>query len=308
MSARAIMAHKEWRTAIRDRILIVIALLFIAMSIASVYIGSSTKVTEQQVYADIVQLAQQQGAEPPPAPVIYPLENLANMTDYIVMIGAVLAIFLSYRSMKAEHDCGTLTLLRSRPLTYTDILAGKWIGAAALVGLLLSVTFLFNLALFVLVSGLSPMPGEVIRLAVSLAFAFVYMMMFYTAALSITWKASNGAFTFMVMMTLWIFVSFVIPQLADTQRNYAYAISNISGVVSTTPSETPVSQAINLFSPAAQYTRLGNMLLQADRDTAALALPALLKKAIPLMLYLLAWNLGLILLLFRKAAKEETLR
>ena len=308
MNAHATIAHKEWRTAIRDRILIVIALLFVAMSIASVYIGSSTKGTEQQVYADIVQLAQQQGTEPPAAPVIYPLEILANITDYIIMIGAVLAIFLGYRSMRAEHDGGTLTLIRSRPLTYTDILAGKWMGAAGLIGLLLSVTFLFNLVLFILVSGLSPTLGEVIRLAVSLAFAFVYMMMFYTAALAITWKTNNGTFAFMVMMTIWIFISFVIPQLADTQRNYAYAISNISGVVSTTPSETPVSQAINLFSPAAQFTHLGNMLLQADSDTATLALPALLAKAIPLMLYLIAWNLGLMLLLFRKAAKEESSR
>ncbi len=308
MSARAIMARKEWRTAMRDRIVIVIAILFISMSIASVYIGSSTKGTELQVYADIVWLAQQQGAESPAAPVIYPLEMLANIIDYIVMIGAVLAIFLGYRSMKAEHDGGTLTLLRSRPMTYTDILAGKWMGAAGVIGAILFFTLLCNLALFVLVSGLSLTLGEVIRLAASLVFAFVYMMMFYTAALSVTWKASNGTFAFMVMMTIWIFVSFVIPQLADTQRNYAYAISSISGVISATPLETPVSQAINLLSPAAQFTRLGNMLLQADGDSAALGMPALLKKAIPLMLYLITWNLGMTLLLFRKAAKEESLR
>lgn len=308
MNARVIIARKEWRTILRDRILIVMAALFIAMSIASVYIGSSTKGTEQQVYMDIAQLALQQGTEPPAAPVIYPLEILENIIDYIVMIGAVLAIFLGYRSMRVEHDGSTLTLLRSRPLTYGDILVGKWMGAAGMIGAILLITFLFNLALFLLVSGLSPTIGEVIRLAVSTVFAFVYMMIFYTAALMITWKASNGTFAFMVMMTVWIFISFVIPQLADTQRNYAYAISNISGIVSSTPSDTLVSQAINLFSPAAQFTHLGKMLLQADGSSASLGLSALLKKSALLMLYLVAWNAGLMLLLFRKADKEESQR
>jgi ABC-2 type transport system permease protein len=307
MSGRTAIAQKEWRIASRDSIVLVMAILFLIMSIASVYIGSSTKSAELKAYEDIVQVAQQQGAAAPAAPQIYPLEILANIVDYIVMIGAVLAIFLGYNAFHAERKNGTLRIILSHPLTLKDVVVGKLMGAMSMIGVLLVITFVVNLLLFMAITKLAPTLGEAARLAICFLMAFLYMILFYSGALWVSLKARDGAFAFLIMMIVWIFFSFVVPQLADTQRNYAYAISNISGLVTKMPSETATSHFINLFSPASQFTNLGNALLQADADNATLSLGALLIKQTPTILYLLACNLALLLTLFHSARREEVL-
>lgn len=307
MSARAAIAQKEWRIASRDSVLLVMAILFLIMSVASVYIGSSTKSAELKAYEDIVQLAQQQGAAPPNAPRIFPLEILANIVDYIVMIGAVLAIFLGYNAFHAERVNGTLRILLSHPLTQKDVVAGKLLGAAGIIGVLLAVTFAFNLLLFMLMAKLVPTVEEAARLGLCLMMAFIYMMMFYSAALWVSLKAQEGTYAFLLMMIVWIFVSFVIPQLSDAQRNYAYAISNLSGMVTKMPSETAASHLISLFSPAVQFTDLGNAFLQADADDASLGLGMLLTKQASTILYLLVCDLLLLFVLFHSAKRKEIL-
>ena len=307
MSGRAAIAQKEWRIASRDSVFLLMAILFLIMSIASVYIGSSTKSAEMKAYYDIVQVAQQQGSATPAAPQIYPLEILANIVDYIVMIGAVLAIFLGYNAFQFERKNGTLRILLSHPLTLKDVIAGKLFGAMGMIGVLLTVTFIFNLLLFLAVTGMAPTVGEVARLAICLVMAFLYMVMFYSAALWVSIKSRDGVFAFLMMMIVWIFFSFVIPQLAETQRNYAFAFSNISGLVTTVPSETETSRFINLFSPAAQFTNLGNALLQADADSAQLGLGTLLIRQMPAVLYLLGCSMALQGILFHSARREEVL-
>jgi ABC-2 type transport system permease protein len=307
MSGRIAIAQKERRIASRDSVFLVMAILFLIMSVASVYIGSSTKSAELKAYDDIVQVAQQQGGTAPAAPQIYPPEILANIVDYIVMIGAVLAIFLGYNSFHSERKNGTLRILLSHPLTQKDVVVGKLLGAMGMIGVLLAATFAFNLLLFIAIAKLVPNVEEVARLAICLLMAFLYMMMFYTGALWVSFKSRDGAFAFLIMMIVWIFFSFVIPQLADTQRNYAFAISNLSGLVTKMPSETATSHLINLLSPAAQFTNLGNALLQADVDNATLNLGVVLIRQTPTILYLLGCNLALLWILFHSARREEVL-
>ena len=306
MSKRFVIARKEWRTALRNDVFLVMAALFLIMSAASVYIGSSTKSAELKAYQDIVQLAREQGSEIPAAPEIYPLAILANIVDYSVMIGAVLAIFLGYNAFHAERENGTLRILLTHPVTQRDIVAGKLTGAAGMISLMLVATFLVNLTLFMATTRLVPTAEEAARLAICLVMAFVYMMAFYACALWVSLKAHDGTFAFLVMMIVWIFFTFVIPQLADTQCNFAFAISNLSGMVTKIPSETAASRLINLFSPATQFTNLGNALLQAD-GLASPGFGALVKAQAPVALYLVAWSLAPVFAAFHAANREEAL-
>ncbi len=117
------------------------------------------------------------------------------------------------------------------------------------IGLLLGVILVFNLVLFVMISGLIPNSNEIGRLLIFFLFAFVYMMVFYIASVFVSLKTNDSAFGFMLMMILWITISFVLPQLADSQRSFAYALNSTAQTVTQLPSDTVVSKAIELFSP-----------------------------------------------------------
>ena len=74
------IAKKEFRTAFKDKVFVVITLLFLVLSIVSVYIGSSTKNALLGAYTDIVNLLKSQGSQAfPPKPEIYPLAILQNI-------------------------------------------------------------------------------------------------------------------------------------------------------------------------------------------------------------------------------------
>ena len=79
-----IIAAKEFKTAYKDKVFLVITVLFLLLSIISVYIGSSTKNAEIKAYMDIVELLKSQGATSfPLSPKLFPLAILQNIIDYV---------------------------------------------------------------------------------------------------------------------------------------------------------------------------------------------------------------------------------
>lgn len=301
------LAKKEFATAFKDKVFLVMVFLFLLMSVASVYIGATTKNAELRAYDDIVAIAQAQGGVIPAAPQIYPLAVLRNIIQYIIMLGAVLAIFLGFDAFGSEKESGTLRLILTRPLTKGAFLTGKLCGAGMIMGSLLTVTFVFNGALFALTTGLFPSAQEILRLLLFVVLAFFYMMAFYTGSLFVSIKAHDRSYGFLIMMIVWIFISFVVPQMADTQRSFAYAISNVSGVITQTPSGTALSSAIEWFSPAVQFLHFGDDLLQVVSETATISVLEVLAKNAPRLVYLLGIGFFLFLLSFAAVEKEEAL-
>lgn len=307
MHSLIILAKKEFKTAFKDKVFFIIAILFLIMSVASVYIGSTTKNAEIQAYKNIVSVAESQGAAIPAAPEIYPLAILRNIIEYIKMIGAVLAIFLGFDAFSGEREKGTLQLLLTRPLYRDQLVTGKLLGAGMIIGTLLSTTLVFNIILFSVSTGLLPGLNEILRLVTFILLAFVYMMCFYIGTLFVSIKVRDRAFGFLTMMVIWIFISFVIPQLADTQRNFAFSLNNIAGTVSSIPADTTISKAIELFSPAVQFSHIGNDLLQAVSQTATMNVSQILVKDLFELVYIFIPGIVLLLLSYIAVQKENAL-
>ena len=300
------LAKKEVKVAFKDNIFLIITGLFLILSIISVYIGASTKNAEMNAYRDIIQMLKSQGSSVfPPAPQIFPLAILQNIIKYVSIIGAVVAIFLGFEAFSGERDNGTLKIIAVRPIYRDQIITGKLLGGAMVISLLLSIILLFNLFLFILVSGLSPNFNEIGRLISFFFLSFIYMMLFYTATLLVSIKTTDSAFGFMLMMVIWITVSFVIPQLAESQRSFAYALNSTAQTVTQIPADTYVSRTIELFSPTSQFQNVGKDLLQVVESTANLSVTTILSKQIASLLNIIIPGLALLVLSYRAAQKEE---
>ena len=302
------LAGKEVKTAFRDNIFLIITGLFVALSVISVYIGSSTKNAEMQAYQDIVQLLKSQGTASFPAPPeIFPLSVLSNIISYVSMIGAVVAIFLGFETFSGERANGMLKLIAVRPVFRDQIVTGKLIGGGTVIGLLLGIILIFNIALFAAISGMIPNASVMARLLAFFILAFAYLMLFYIATVYVSIKTNDSAFGFLLMMIIWITISFVLPQLADSQRSFAYALSATAQTVTQVPSDTVVSKTIEFFSPAAQFQSIGKDLLQVVPETANGGIMGILQKQISAIVEILAPGLILLLLSFKAAQKEEVI-
>ncbi|PKM90784.1 MAG: hypothetical protein CVU87_01035 [Firmicutes bacterium HGW-Firmicutes-12] len=302
------LARKEVKTAFRDNIFLIIIGLFVLLSVISVYIGSSTKNAELQAYQDILHLLKSQGATSLPSPpAIYPLSVLSNIVSYVSMIGAVVAIFLGFESFSGERNNGTLKLIAARPVYRDQIVTGKLLGGGMVIGVLLGIILIFNLALFVLVSGMTPGINEIIRLLSFFLIAFIYMMGFYAATMYVSIKTNDSAFGFMLMMIIWLTISFVLPQLAESQRTFAYALNATAQTVTQVSSDTVASKMTELFSPAAQFQNIGKDLLQMIPETSNIGLGEVLLKQIGAIIEILIPGLAVLLLSYKAAQKEEVL-
>ena len=300
------IADKEFRTAFKDKVFLLITALFIVLSIASVYIGSSTKSAEMTAYNNVIDLLKAQGSSTLPAsPDIYPLAILKNIITYVSMIGSVLAIFFGFDSFSGERENGTLKLILTRPVYRDQLITGKLIGGGMVIGLLLIVTLIVNILLFAVVSGIFPNANEIGRLVAFIFYAFAYMMVILAITLFVSIKTSDRTFGFLIMMVIWLFIGFVIPQLAETQRNFAMSLNSTSQTVTTVATDTVASRIIEYFSPAAQFESIGENLLQTVPDTAGIGVLSVISKQAVSVFCMLVPGIVFLLAAYRTVQKEE---
>ncbi len=306
MKAVLTLAQKEVMAAFRDKIFLIIVGLFVLLSIVSVYIGSSTKNAEMQAYQNIVELLKAQGKVIfPTPPEIFPLSILQNIITYVSMIGAVVAIFLGYEAFNGERNQGTLKLIATRAIYRDQIVTGKLLGGGMVLGLLLGIILIFNLTLFILISGLSPDINEIIRLLTFFMLALIYLMFFYTTTLFVSIKTNNSEFGFLLMMVVWITLSFVVPQLAESQRSFAYTLNATAQTVTQVPTDTLISRTIELLSPTVQFQNISKDLLQVTSETATIAVWKILEKQAGALVNILLPGIVLLIMSYRAAQKEE---
>lgn len=308
MSAVMTIARKEFRTAFRSRIFLTVMILFLGLSILSVYIGSTTKRAEMRIYNETVAELQAQGAAVLPAPPeIHTLTILANLIEYISIVGAILAVILGYNTLIEEKESGGLKLILSRPVYRDQLLLGKLLGNSAVIALLLGIVFLFNLGLLVLIGGILPTVGEVARLLVFMGMAFSYMLIFLSLAIMLSIRMKNSTTVFLIALVLWTMSSFVIPQMADTFMVNSSVINGISGAVNQLPQETALSRAVSYLSPTWYLRDIGGQLLQSAPGSGGLSAGALVGHSLAALLALLAPSAVLIGLGFASFLRNETL-
>ncbi len=285
-----------------------ITILFLGLSILSVYIGSATKRAELRIYNETVAALQAGGATAlPPAPEIHTLTTLANLIEYVAIVGAILAVILGYDTLIAERESGGLKLILSRPVYRDQLIAGKFLGNGAVIGSLLGLVFVFNLALLALVGGITPTLGEAARLFVFTLMALAYMLIFLSLSMFLSIRMNHGASVFLVSLVVWVVFSFVIPQMADTQMANSNVVNGISGAINQIPQDTVRSQTINFLSPTWHMRNISGQLLQSAPGSGAIHVGTLISHSLITLVILLAPTTALIAAGLANFLRNETL-
>lgn len=308
MNPVAIIARKEFQAAFRNRLFITITILFLALSILSVYIGSTTKRAEVRVYNETVASLTAQGVTALPLPPeIHTLTILSNLTEYVSIVGAILAVVLGYNALIEEKESGGLKLILSRPVYRDRLLTGKLLGNAAVIGVLLGLVFVFNLGLLVVVGGIWPTAGEVLRLFSFVLLAWAYMLIFLTLSLLLSIRLNNSATVFLVSLVVWMLLSFVLPQMAEAMMANSTIINSISGATNQIPQDTVASQTLNYLSPTWHLRHIGGQLLEVAPGSLLLSSGALLGQWLTTLLVLLAPSLVFTAAGYASFLRNETL-
>jgi len=204
MSWQAV-AEKDFRDAIRSRLLIVLTLLFTLFSAGAAYLVTEIDPPQQAALTGEVTT-------------VLLISGLVSATAVFIPI---VSIAVAYRSLAGERDSGSLKLLLSLPNSRFDVVLGKFIGRSGVVAAALFVGFAVGIVVTAsLADAFSPLE-YVVFVGISMLFSFVFIAITVgvSAFTSSTSRAAYGAFgLFVVFQFLW----------SSLAQGVAYAVNGFS--------------------------------------------------------------------------------
>jgi len=203
------------QVSLRDRTVVLIAGLFMALVLISAYLGWSATTTVHEVYLKVAEAYATKGEIAPSNPVsnTSPLELLRNMTTYVALIGALSGMVLGNKITSVDRKSGVYPLMASRPIGAASIAIGKILAIIVSISSLLGFAALINVGTFWVLPNISLNADEWSRLAQFYAASNLYVIAFgfLGALFAVTSRSETAAL--MIPVTIWLTVTFIIPQL-----------------------------------------------------------------------------------------------
>jgi ABC-type transport system involved in multi-copper enzyme maturation permease subunit len=203
--------------AVRDRTVLVLALMFMAMVLLSAYLGWSATSTVHAIYTKAVIALQADGRPVPADPVnqASPLAMLRNMTTYVSLLGALVAIVLGHQMINEDRRLGVFPLIASRPNGRLSYALGK-IGALMLtLSVLLLVAAATNAVTMLILPGSAPSAAEWLGFLGFYAISAVFLLIFGLLAMTSAGFARSDTMGVLFPVTVWLALTFVLPQITS---------------------------------------------------------------------------------------------
>ncbi len=174
------VAEKDFRDAIRSRLMIVVAVMFVVFTGGGIALGNAVGLESGTVVALIVDLL---------------------LRGTVVFVPLV-ALGIAYRSIAGERESGSLKMLLSLPNSRLDVVVGKFLGRSAVVGVAIVIGFVS-----MLVAAAATFDGDIqadvilmfMLAALLLAVVFVSIAVSVSAFSESTFAAAIGGFGFFVL-------------------------------------------------------------------------------------------------------------
>lgn len=205
------------RNAVRDRTVVWLALMFMAMVLLSAYLGWSATNTINQIYTKASLALQAEGLAVPPNPVneASPLAMLRNMTTYVSLLGALVAIVLGHQMIIEDRKSGVFPLLASRPIGRVTYALGKMIALVVMLTSLLLIAALTNAVTLSLLPAFPPTTEDWIAFLSFYALSGLFLMVFGWIAMSSASLFRSETMGLLVPVTIWLTLTFVLPQITS---------------------------------------------------------------------------------------------
>ncbi len=258
----------ELRALIRERTFILLLGTFFAMALFSSYIGCATRNTTLEIYhASVLSLQQAGVVHIPTNPFLAlpPLSIFRNMTIYIFLIGALLAIVMGHQTLIRDRKSRVTQLIFSKSVDKPTFLLGKIMGLVTALTLIVLATFLISLVSAFSIPAQQLSAVAVGRLALFYLVSLLYLLIFALLGLGTAVIFDTESLALLVPIIIWVGVTFIVPELITGQN--PVALLNPTNLASVAPSGDFFTLMHAVLSPIAieqQYTQIAQSLLETQ--------------------------------------------
>jgi ABC-type transport system involved in multi-copper enzyme maturation permease subunit len=215
MAVYLISALWAIKIGLRDRTVILMAVMFIIMVLVSAYLGWSATNTVNHIYDAAVPVMKAQGKIIPANPVgeMPTLTLFRNMVTYVALLGGLAALVLGHQVVAVDRKAGVVPLLFSRPVARASVAFGKIISIAAAILFVLSLAALINLCTMLLLPNLVVNGAVVLGLAKFYGVSALYMLAFALLSAVSAVVSRTESMALLVPVTIWLALTFIVPQV-----------------------------------------------------------------------------------------------
>jgi len=142
------------------------------------------------------------------------LFRTATQFDWTFIIGLIVslaAIIFGYDAVSGEKQTGTLRLISANPVPRAQVLWGKFLGLAAVLGTILAVGFLLAVTAAVILGHIPLQGGDFLRIHIFFATSVLYALVFLALALLISSATHSANVSLILLLLLWVVLVVVIP-------------------------------------------------------------------------------------------------
>ena len=196
MSWQAV-TKKDFRDSIRSRLMIAVAVIFVAFTGGGIALGSAFGIESGAITVLIISVL------------------LSGMSIFIPLI----AIGIAYRSIAGERDSGSLKLLLSLPNSRLDVVIGKFLGRSAVLSVAVVIGFVSMLLATAITFDGDVQPEVILTFMLAvllLTIVFVSIAVSVSAFARSTFAAAIGGFgLFVVFQFAWGGLIFLLRYVAN---------------------------------------------------------------------------------------------
>lgn len=259
----ATIASQQLLLLRRQRTFVGMLCIFLVMATAAGMLGWSSHHTIVRVYDDAKQLLAAAGKPAPPNPftLTSPLSLLSNMTVYVPLLGALLALLLGHLSMIDDQTDGTGRLVFSRPVSRTVYVIGKMMSAAAALAAIMVASWLLSALSLAIVHRSIPSVREFGQLTLFYALSWMYLIAFALIGMVTVLLTQRRSLALLSAVGLWLVVTFAVPQFTSGLRPSA-SLNPITDPVSTSQRFFDITAKARPFSVVEQYKAASGRILE----------------------------------------------
>ena len=207
MRAMRVLIDKEVSDYIRSKKFIILLLIVLCTSVASLYSSLAT-LRNNVPSADDAQapffflrvFTHSDGTLPP-------------FHVFVSFLGPLLGICLGFDAINAEYNNRSLTRILAQPIARDSLLIAKFLGALIVLFCIFATLIGLTLGLAIFWTGLTPSPQECLRLALFLLVTVAYVGFWFNLSLlfSVIWK--HPATSALVSIAIWLFFMVFYPMI-----------------------------------------------------------------------------------------------
>jgi len=310
VSATALIARQQLRLLSRSHTFLLMLVVLLGMTALSGFIGWSSHATILRVYDETVRTLTAAGKPAPPNPFAYKprLSLLNNMTIYVPLIGALLAIVIGNMSITGDRQAGVTGIIFSRPVRRSSYFWGKVAGSAVAGAAIMIACLLLSVVGLTLINQGPPTMPELVRLTLFYALSGLYLLLFALIGLVAALLTSSRSLGLFAAVAVWALITFATPQFTSGLR----PVASLNPVTDTSSiSHSAFFRITSKTKPLAvneQYKALSTRLLSQGNDVLHTGLGTSAAQLAPVLFFVALLGAWANRLIARHDFSDETAR